>query len=74
MQTFTNKFTIILNQDKSEAIINFYQNIPILPENGQPTVGELPSQVTPVASLAMTGQCAKNFSRALGDLLNQEME
>lgn len=72
MQAYTNKFSIILNQDKSEAIINFYQNIPVLPESGQPALSEIPSQVVPVASLAMTGQCAKNLSDALRDLLERD--
>ena len=72
MQSFTNKFSIALNQDKTEAIINFYQNIPMIPEDGSNISGEIPSQIIPVASLAMTGQCARNFAKALNDLLEQE--
>lgn len=71
MQQFANKFRIFLNQDKTEAIINFYQEIPAIPDTPQRVEGDFPTTTTPVASLAMTGKCAHNLLASLGDLLNR---
>ncbi len=76
MQAYVNKFSIALNQDKTEAIINFFQNVPVIPQNegaSKMTVrGEMPAEVIPVVNLVMTGECAHNFARMLLDLLDQE--
>lgn len=72
MQAFANKFTIFFNQDKTEAIINFYQEIPDLSNVTGQVVGNFPTEVTPVANLAMTSQCAKNLLDSLQALLNKE--
>lgn len=74
MQTFTNKFSIALNQDKTEVMINFFQNVPTLPEtNMTPAEAEsISSVIVPVANLVMTGQCAKTLVDVLSDLLNLE--
>ena len=73
MQVFTNKFSIALNQDKSEVIINFFQNVPIIPtSNDQPKlVQEMTSEIIPVANIVMTGQCARNFVEMLSNMLEQ---
>lgn len=70
MQSFTNKFSIALSQDRTEVVFNFYKNIPLIPEDNPPD--EISVQVVPVANLVMTGQCAKNFSKALSDLLSKD--
>lgn len=73
MQAFTNKFSIAVNQDKSEVIINFYQNIPNLPVDLDGSVGlrEMQSTVIPVSNLVMSGQCAQNLVSTLSSLLMQ---
>ena len=75
MQTFTNKFSIAMNQDKTEVIINFFQNIPIVPVGNEPVarVGEMESELIPVSNIVMTGQCARNFLSTLSEMLNQEI-
>lgn len=70
MQTFTNKFTVVLNQDKTEAIINFYQESPALSNLSGPLEGPIPTEFSPVANLVMTGQCAHNLLTALQEVLN----
>nr|WP_300828034.1 hypothetical protein [uncultured Oscillibacter sp.] len=74
MEIFTNKFSIILNEDKSEAVMNFYQIAPSWTEKGSSGEGEIVQEILPVASLVMTGQCAQNFSKSLQTLLNQDQE
>lgn len=75
MQAFTNKFNIAMNQDKTEVIINFFQNIPTVPVNTEypQLVREMTSDVVPVANLVMTGQCAKNFAATLSSMLEQDI-
>ncbi|WP_312615161.1 hypothetical protein [Oscillibacter sp.] len=71
MHSYTNKFNIFMSEDKTEVLLNFYQNTPSLPESGQPLEGNLPAQLIPVASMAMTGKLAENLAQALGELLNK---
>lgn len=72
MEVYTNKFSIILNEDKSEAVMNFYQIAPSWIEKEESGEGEITQEVLPVASLVMTGQCAQNFSKSLQTLLGQD--
>lgn len=72
MLLFTNKFSVALNHDKSEAIINFYQNTPVLPANGQTSGKELPAEITPVADIVMTGEVARQLANILQELLDRE--
>lgn len=75
MQVFTNKFSVALNQDKSEVIINFFQNVPIIPTSSdQPKlVREMASEIVPVANIVMTGQCARNFVETLSNMLDRDV-
>lgn len=73
MQAYTNKFSIALNQDKSEVILNFFQNVPTIPQQDESenlVVSEFKSEIIPIANLAMTGQCARNLASALLQLLD----
>ena len=72
MLQFTNKFSVALNHDKSEAIINFYQNTPVLPANGQTNTEEFPAEITPVANIVMTGDVARQLAHILQELLDKE--
>lgn len=74
MQVYTNRFNIAKNQDGSEVILNFFQNMPKLPDpTGQETiVSEIPTEMTPVANLVMTGQCAHNLLKVLQDILSAD--
>lgn len=75
MQVFTNKFSVALNQDKSEVIINFFQNIPTIPtaNDQSKVVREMSSTIIPVANIVMTGQCAHNFVATLSNMLEQDI-
>ena len=76
MQTFTNKFKIAMNQDKTEVILNFYQSVP------EPTTAmdkvhviQNPERIdAPVANLVMTGQCARSLLSVLGDMLESDIK
>ena len=74
MQTFTNKFSVAFNQDRSEALINFFQNVPNIPADDSAANGnvQMTSQIIPVANMAMTGQCARNLAEAILKLINAE--
>lgn len=71
MQTFTNKFSIAVTPDKSEVVLNFFQNIPAIPEeeNAIEAPKELTPTVLPVANLVMTGQFAEEFVKVLSQML-----
>lgn len=72
MEDYTNKFTIILNEDKSEAVLNFYQITAALSEGKSPSENEIVSEVVPVASLVMTGQCFRNLAASIQGLLESK--
>ena len=72
MHIFANKFSIALNQDKTEVMLSFFQNYPSL--NEQLTADgsqiDMSTTVEPVSQLVMTGPCAKSLAEALGSLMN----
>ena len=72
MQTFTNHFQILMNQDKTEVILNFTQNIPEIKEDG--AISDQGMVVQPVANLAMTGQMARNLANTLLGMLTPETQ
>lgn len=72
MQSFVNKFNIVLNQNKSEVIINFYQQYPVAQADGEIPSENIEVEVTPVANLIMNGDCAANLCKVLADLLQDE--
>lgn len=72
MHVFTNKFTVAVNHDKSEVILNFYQRTPDVPtDTGPVDLREIPTTLTPVSNLVMSGQCAQNLVATLASLLSQ---
>lgn len=71
MQLFTNRFNVMLNQDKTEAIINFYQHAPTVQGIEDADSNAIELKIEPVANLVMTGQCARNLLQVLQDLLNE---
>ena len=74
MQIFTNKFTIAVNAEKTEVILNFFQNIPTFPPDGTPSSEPVPAatQIVPVANLAMSGLFAKNLAETILKMLDTE--
>lgn len=76
MQTYVNKFNIALNQDKSEALVDFFQNVPVIPQNNEAMNitfdTNLNTEVIPVVNLVMTGECARQLAMTLLALLGQE--
>ena len=75
MEAYTNKFSILLSEDKTEAVLNFYQVAPSWSEEaGHPNGGVVVQETLPIASLVMTRQCVENFSKSLQDLLGQKQE
>ncbi|WP_298016729.1 hypothetical protein [uncultured Dysosmobacter sp.] len=72
MQQYVNKFFIAMNEDKSEVIINFAQNVPTIPESATVSPDEFEVQVIPVAGLVMTGEFAENLAKSLSNLLTKE--
>ena len=73
MESYTNKFSILLSEDKTEAVLNFYQLAPSWSEeDGHPNGGVIVQEVLPIASLVMTRQCVENFSKSLQELWNQD--
>lgn len=75
MQTFANKFNIALNQDKSEVIINFFQNIPKIPEvqGTSQVLSEPQADIIPVSNLVMTGQTAQALAETILHLMEQNI-
>lgn len=73
MQQYTNRFNIAKNQDGSEVILNFYQNVPQFPDptDQETIVSELKTEHLLVSSLVMTGQCAHNLLRVLQEILDE---
>lgn len=71
MQTYVNKFNVALSQDKSEAILDFSQNTPLIPGDSE-SGGPMGTNITPVANLVMTGACARQLAVTLLALLDQE--
>lgn len=69
MQTFVNGFQIVVNQDKSEIVLNFLQRVPSLDQNGA-VVGVVEH---PVSNLVMTGENARQLATALTASLNIEV-
>ena len=67
MHTFTNKFNIALNQDKTEVMVTFYQNYPVMADqlNLQNVPQEIPANVEAVSQLVMTAPFAKVFAENL---------
>ena len=58
MESYTNKFSILLSEDKTEAVLNFYQLAPSWSEeDGHPNGGVIVQE---------------NFSKSLQELLNQD--
>lgn len=73
METYTNKFSILLSEDRTEAVLNFYQVAPSWSEEeGHPNGGVIVQEVLPVASLVMTRQSVENFSKSLQELLSKD--
>lgn len=74
MQVYTNRFNIAKNQDGSEVILNFFQSMPKLPDPAkeETIASEIPTEMTPVANLVMTGQCAHNLLKVLQDILSMD--
>lgn len=71
MQVYTNRFSIAMNFDSTEVLINFFQNIPQVPEDAtKASIAEMQTENVPVANLVMTGQCAHNLLAALQEVLN----
>lgn len=74
MYQFTNKFSVALNRDRTEALISFYQNTPTIPDEyaEDEVVQDMKPVVVPIVSLAMTGQCAKNLASSIMALIDAE--
>lgn len=66
MHVYTNRVNCLVNGNKSEVILIFSQQTPTFDENGNP--GPLKSEE--IATLAMTGDFAKELKRILGDMLD----
>lgn len=74
METFTNRFTVAMTPDKSEVVLNFFQNIPVIPDDvtlSSTPLDQSPT-VVPVINLVMTGQCAKSLVDVLSQMLSTE--
>ena len=49
MESYTNKFSILLSEDKTEAVLNFYQLAPSWSEeDGHPNGGVIVQEVLPL--------------------------
>lgn len=72
MQMYTNQFTIAMNSDGTEVMINFSQSVPKVP-GGIKTgaASEMPTEHIPVSTLVMTGQCAQNLLNALQEVFSK---
>lgn len=71
MQMYTNRFSIAMNFDSTEVMINFFQTLPQVPEGTEKaSISEMPTENVPVANLVMTGQCAHNLLAALQEVLD----
>ena len=75
MQTFANRFNIALNQDQTEVVINFYQNVPRIPDTqgGTQMIPEPQADIIPVSNLVMTGQTARTLAETILHLMQQEI-
>lgn len=67
MLMYSNNFAVASNETKSEFVVSFMQQIPIL--DGNPGVVQGIS-TEPVADIVLTGECAK----ALADLIYNVLE
>lgn len=74
MQQFTNKFSVAVNQQQTEVLLNFYQDVPEFMLNGEPMEKSINDQVQsePVSSLVMTYEFAEKFSKLFQDILHPE--
>lgn len=74
MQMYANRFNIAKNQDGSEVILNFFQNMPQFPDSvdQEAVVTDVPTEMMPVANLVMTSQCARSLLAVLQDILEPE--
>ena len=74
MQTYTNKFNIAINGDRSEVIIDFFQNIPQFPPQERNVQEPMTFHVEtlPVANLVMTKQIAQNLLQVLQNILSED--
>ena len=70
MQTFVNKFDIVINQDKSEVVLNFSQMSPVLPKEGGAMPTDITTEETPVSSMVMTNILAQNLITTMQRMLN----
>ena len=72
MQMYTNQFTIAINSDGTEVLINISQSVPKVP-GGIKTgaASEMPTEHIPVSTLVMTGQCAQNLLNALQEVFSK---
>ena len=72
MQMYTNQFTIAMNSDGTEVMINFAQSVPQVPGGAKTgAASEMPTEHIPVSTLVMTGQCAQNLLNALQEVFNK---
>ena len=74
MQSFTNKFSIAMNPDKTEVILDFFQNVPVF-ENDDVGINkkvDATMQKIPVANLVMSGTCARNLADVLLKMFEED--
>ena len=74
MQNYTNRFSIAVNKNKSELMLNFYQESPNFDINtldeGKKNI--LPSTVDLVANLVMSYSCAEDLIHALQKIISDD--
>ena len=75
MQLFANKFSIAMNESKSEVVVNFFQNVPTIPGSvdGTTVSGTMDSEVVPISNLVMTGEFAEQLATTLLRMLEQKI-
>lgn len=69
MQTFVNTFQIVVNQDKTEVVLNFSQRAPSMNADGAVS-GTIEH---PVSNLVMTGELARQLAAAMTATMDIEV-
>ena len=59
----------LINQDKTEIMLNFSQNVPV-PTVESSTDSETSFEVIPVSNLVMNRKCATSLAKILAELLD----
>ena len=72
MYNYANRFTVLTNQNKTEFLLKFAQDAPVISSMPDTDGSSVNVESMPVADIVVTGELAREIARLISKTLEQE--